>query len=541
MSRSDIKPSVFMPIVLSGIFVLGFLIGNFYNQGGIKSSINPLGGSQSFNKLNDVMTYIDQEYVDSIERQKLTDKLLSYLLQELDPHSYYMSSEEANRMNEPLEGGFDGIGVQFRIQNDTVVVVNPVVGGPSEKLGIRAGDRIVEVDGELMAGNGVTNSKVMKMLKGPRGSKVEVGIRRNRKTDLLDFVITRDRIPITSLDVSYMIDSKTGYIRVARFSRNTSKEFHEASLQLLESGMERLVLDLRGNGGGILYSATQMADEFLADNKLIVYTQGKSRKREDHYATSDGQLEQVEVAVLIDESSASASEIIAGAIQDNDRGTIVGRRSFGKGLVQEQSNWPDGSATRLTIARYYTPTGRCIQKPYSNGTDAYNEDYLERLKSGELSSADSIPVNDTLKFTTPGGKIVYGGGGIVPDIFVPIDTNGGSRYLTELFYSGQLYDFCFDYADQHRDELADYANAQAFIEGFEIRPALISEFVTYAESNGIVKDEEGLNRSLDIIRLRLKAGIARNIWGDPAFYPILNENDSAILKAVIALEKKWRT
>ena len=538
MSRSDYKPGVFMPIILSGIFVLGFLIGNFYNQGDSSSSILPNSDSRSFNKLNDVMTYIDQEYVDSIERQKLTDKLISYLLQELDPHSYYMSSEEANRMNEPLEGGFDGIGVQFRIQNDTVVVVNPVVGGPSEKLGIRAGDRIVEVDGELMAGNGVTNSKVMKMLKGPRGTKVAVGIRRNRKIDLLDFVITRDRIPTTSLDVSYMIDGKTGYIKVARFSRNTGAEFREASLTLLEAGMERLILDLRGNGGGILYSAAQMADEFLADNQLIVYTEGKSRKRENHYATSEGELEGVKVAVLIDESSASASEIIAGAIQDNDRGTIVGRRSFGKGLVQEQSNWPDGSATRLTIARYYTPTGRCIQKPYENGTDAYNEHYLERFKNGELSSADSIPVNDTLKYTTPGGKVVYGGGGIVPDIFVPIDTSGGSRYLTELFYSGQLYDFCFDYADQNRDGLAAYSDAQEFINDFKITEELLNEFVAYGESNGVMKNEEEFMRSLDIIRLRLKAGIARNIWGDPAFYPILNENDPAILKAVIALEEE---
>jgi carboxyl-terminal processing protease len=534
MSRSNYKPSVFFPMILSGIFVLGFVIGNFYDQGASSTGMVPISKSKNFNKLSDVMSYIDQEYVDSIERQRLTDKLISYLLQELDPHSYYMSAEEANRMNEPLEGGFDGIGVQFRIQEDTVVVINPVVGGPSEKLGIRAGDRIIEVDDENIGGVGITNSDVMRLLKGPRGTKVKVGIKRGNR-DLIEFNITRDRIPITSLDASYMIDDKTGYIKVARFSRSTGMEFREAGESLLDQGMNRLVLDLRGNGGGILFSAAEMADEFLSMGKLIVYTEGKARRRENHYATSEGVLEEVELAVLIDEASASASEIIAGAIQDNDRGVIIGRRSFGKGLVQEQSNWPDGSATRLTIARYYTPTGRCIQKPYDDGTEAYNEDYYHRLESGELSSADSIKVNDTLKYTTPGGKVVYGGGGIVPDIFIPIDTSGGSFYLSELFYTGQLYDFCFDYADKNREKLGSYASSKDFIREFGIDNALLENFVDYAESNGVERDEEGLKRSYDIIRLRLKAGIARNIWGDSAFYPILNEDDPAIREAVIAL------
>lgn len=524
---------IYLPLFLAFTFVIGFFVGSQFS-----SPIASLGKqnaflkSSNFNKLNDLLTYIENEYVDSIQREQLTDKIISNLLQELDPHSYYMSAEETKLMSEPLEGGFDGIGVQFSIQEDTIVVINPVSGGPSEKLGIKPGDRIVKVDDELVAGVNISNSEVMKKLKGPSGTKVKVGVLRNGKDKLLNFDITRDRIPIHSLDIAYMIRPDIGYIKLSRFSKNTHIEFVEASAKLLQEGMKKMVLDLRGNGGGIMSTATDIADEFLANGRLIVYTEGKSRPRESVYASARGMLEDTELIVLIDESSASASEIIAGAIQDNDRGLVMGRRSFGKGLVQEQSDWPDGSATRLTIARYYTPSGRSIQKPYDKGSEAYHKEYYERRDNGELISSDSIHFADSLSYTTLNGRIVYGGGGIMPDIFIPLDTNGNSWYLSELFYSGQFYDFSFQYTDKHRAELEAYGDFRDFEKKFMVREPLLQEFVDFADNNGIKPDIEGLKRSDEVIRFRIKAGIARNLFNDSGFYAVVNEYDIAVKKAL---------
>ncbi len=535
MSQKKSNFFVAAPVIFAFVFLAGFLLGDFFGTGGAPSGIN-ISSNNSYNKLNEVITYIEQEYVDSVSREQINDKVISYILQELDPHSYYLSAEETKRMNEPLEGGFDGIGVQFSIQKDTVVVITPVSGGPSEKLGIKAGDRIVMVDGDLVAGVGISNSEVMKRLKGERGTKVKVGIRRNRASSLIDFIITRDRIPINSLDVAYMVTDQTAYVKVSRFSRKTYEEFQVASQNMLRRGMTKMILDLRGNGGGVMYTATEMIDEFLEGGKLIVYTKGKAQRREDVIATDVGDLHKIELAILIDEASASASEIVAGAIQDNDRGIIIGRRSFGKGLVQEQEDWPDGSATRLTIARYYTPTGRSIQKPYSEGSEAYHKEHLERFENGELHQADSIPINDSLRFVTPGGKVVYGGGGIVPDVFIPVDTSGGSFYLSEVFYTGQIYEFTFNWADKHRNELERYASALEFQKRFSVGQDILDEFVVMAEKNGVPYVESEFQTSKEVLKRRIKAGIGRNIWGDESFYPILNETDPAVLKALNMLE-----
>ncbi len=530
--------SIYLPLIIAFVFVGGFFIGSQYSVG--------LGGSEQkfslgkkFNKLNEVVNYIENEYVDSVKREQLTDKIITDLLQELDPHSYYISAEETKQMNEPLEGGFDGIGVQFSIQNDTIVVINPVSGGPSEKLGIMPGDRIVKVDGELVAGVNISNSDVMKKLKGPSGTKVKVDIHRSGSNKLLNFDITRDRISIHSVDAAYMIRKDIAYLKISRFSRNTHQEFSEASQEMLQKGMTKMILDLRGNGGGIMSAATDIADEFLANGKLIVYTEGKSRPKESFYASSRGILENIDLVILIDEASASASEIISGAIQDNDRGLIIGRRSFGKGLVQEQSDWPDGSATRLTIARYYTPSGRSIQKPYDKGSEAYHKEYYQRYENGELESADSVKIADSLEFETESGRKVYGGGGIMPDIFVPIDTTGNSWYLSELYYSGQFYDFCFYYTDHHREELEKFEGHGEFARNFRVDDQLLREFVDFAEKSGVRKDDEGLEQSEEVIRYRIKAGIARNLYGDEGFYPVVNEEDIVVKKALESFDREF--
>lgn len=533
------KVNVFFPFVVAVFFGLGIYLGakiNFEsatNTSGNKIiNLPAIGG----NKLNDIINYIDQEYVDEVKKDALIDQAITTILQELDPHSYYISAAELKALSEPLEGSFEGIGVQFSIQKDTVVVISPVVGGPSEKVGVMAGDRIIKVNKELIAGNGVTNRKVMGLLKGEKGTEVNIEVFRNNQ-DTIDFKIIRDKIPIYSLDVAYMVNPQTGYIKLSRFSKNTYQEFIEAGQRLQEAGMQKLILDLRGNGGGFMDAAINIADEFLAENTLIVYTEGRSRPKHKYLATTKSTFLNTELAVLIDESSASASEIIAGAIQDNDRGLIIGRRSFGKGLVQEQSSWRDGSATRLTIARYYTPSGRCIQKPYDNGISDYNHDYTERLENGELYNEENIQQIDSLKYFTTNGRPVFGGGGIMPDEFIPIDTVGASYYLSELIYKGVFYQFAFEYADKHRDELNKLNGHQNFVTYFENHQLkIINEFMAYAEQSGVNKNQEQFTKSKDRITQRLRAQIARNIWDDSAFYPLWNEHDSAINRALNLLQ-----
>lgn len=536
MNTSRLKK--FLPLLLSLAVICGFLLGINLNFN--KSSNTPIINlkSDKFNLLTEIIDYVDKDYVDSINKQDIINNTIDYLLSELDPHSYFISADELAAMNEPLQGNFEGIGVQFNIQKDTIVIVTPLSGGPSEKVGIKAGDRIVKVNGELIAGTGVTNADVLKKLKGKKGTKVEIEIIRKNNPDLLAFTVTRDKIPLYSVDVSYSLNEETGFIKITRFAKTTFQEFIQACEKLKSKGIENIVVDLRGNGGGYLNAAVNISDQFLDKGNLIVYTEGKSRAKKNYYATSKTYLEGMKVAVLIDGSSASASEILAGAIQDNDRGWIIGRRSFGKGLVQEQVDWPDGSATRLTTARYYTPTGRCIQKPYGDNSEDYHNEYYKRYQAGELLTKDSIKTTDSLAFTTPKGRIVYGGGGITPDYFIPIDTTSGSSYLNALLYGGIIYDYAFDFTDGLQEKLIEqYQTPENFNKTFKLSESLWKDFIDYAEKNKVKYDKKGLKRSKDHIEKRIKSYIARNLWNSEGFYYIWNLDDPAIQKALSVLEQ----
>ena len=527
---------VYLPIVFSLILVLGILIGRTFslNRGSSFISVNT---TNQYNKVEEILRYISEQYVDTINDKQLIEKTITTMLQNLDPHSSYLTAEELRANNEPLQGNFEGIGIEFNIVEDTIRVLSAIAGGPSERVGIQAGDKIVEVEGKKVAGIKIVNKDVLAKLKGPGGTKVKVGILRRGKTHLQNFTITRGTIPIYSVDVSYMLTSKTGYIKISRFASDTYNEYMQAFKKLQEQGMTQLIIDLRGNGGGYLNTAVSIADEFLSKGKEIVYTIGKARPRADYKATEKGSFEDGKLIILIDDGSASASEILAGAIQDNDRATIVGRRSFGKGLVQEQSEFSDGSAMRLTIARYYTPTGRCIQKTYSHGVEDYYKEEYNRYNSGELENRDSIKINDSLKYTTPGGKVVYGGGGIIPDVFVPLDTSGRSHYLAEVVYNGLINDFAFDYADRQRAKLKQaYPSVERFNNDFKITQDILMDFVSYAQKNGVKPNEKQLKVSEALIKLQLKALIARNIWSNNGFYPVLQKDDNVLNKALELLK-----
>ncbi len=521
---------IYLPIVFVLVLILGIFVGSSFNfnTGGIIS----VDASNKYHKIEEILKYVSQEYVDTINEKALVEKTIVSMLQNLDPHSTYITADELQANNEPLKGHFEGIGVEFNIVMDTICVVAAIPGGPSEGVGIQAGDKIIKVEGKTVAGVKITNQGVMEKLKGEGGTKVKVSILRRGKPQLLDFTITRGTIPIYSIDVAYMVAPKTGYIKISRFAATTYDEYMSAFNKLKKQGMQQLIVDLRGNGGGFLNTAVDIADEFLSAGKEIVYTQGKARPRKDYKATSKGSFENGKLFILIDDGSASASEILAGAIQDNDRGTIVGRRSFGKGLVQEQSEFTDGSGMRLTIARYYTPTGRCIQKPYTEGLEAYYEEEGKRFKNGELQNVDSIKVADSLKFKTPAGKIVYGCGGITPDVFVSIDTIGHSSYLAQVSYNGLINDFAFDYADKERKNLKAFKTVQKFNSDFTITTPVFNEFIAYAEKNKIKRNEKQINASQEIIKTQLKALIARNIWSNEGFYPVIQTQDDVLKKAI---------
>lgn len=487
-------------------------------------------------KLSGVLNFIEMEYVDSISQDQLVEKTIPELLKNLDPHSLYIPAKDLQRVTEPLEGNFEGIGIQFNMLNDTIVVIQTISGGPSERIGIMPGDRIVEIDDTIVAGVGLPDQEVVNMLRGLSGSKVTVGVKRQHMQGLMEFEITRDRIPLYSVDVAYMINDEIGYIKISQFSRTTFKEYLEAAEKLNEAGMKKLILDLRGNGGGYMDAATNIADQFLGEGELIVYTEGKSSPRNNVYAKSKGINQDTELVVLIDEWSASASEIIAGAVQDNDRGLVVGRRSFGKGLVQSQTMFSDGSALRLTVARYYTPTGRSIQKPYDNGSDEYYNDLGQRFLHGEFDEADSINFDDSLKFTTPGGNIVYGGGGIMPHVFIPRDTAGMTNYFNEVTRKGLVYRFAFNYSDRNRSSLVAFDNAAAINQNLD-RQNLLNKFVDFAEAEGVERDPAQIEKSRHLIHTRIKAYIARNIIDNEGFYPILGEIDEALLKSIHLLSE----
>ncbi len=489
-------------------------------------------------KFNTLLYYIEQMYVDTVNSEQLVEHAIRGLLQELDPHSVYISKEDLAAANEPLQGNFEGIGVQFNILKDTIFVVNPIPGGPSEKLGIMAGDKIVTVDGENVAGIGIKNSDVMRLLKGPKGTVVSVGIKRKGSRKLLDFDIRRDKIPIYSVDASYMIDEQTGYVKVNRFAKTTMKELRDALIKLKGSGMETLVLDLQGNGGGLLNTAIEMADEFLSDNRLLVYTEGRSFPKDETYSRRPGLFEKGRLVVLIDEGSASASEIVAGAVQDWDRGLIIGRRSFGKGLVQRPVQLPDGSAVRLTVQKYYTPSGRCIQKPYEEGFEAYQSEKYKRFETGELLSLENFELPDSLRYTTNIKKrTVYGGGGIMPDIFVPIDTSNASEYFSSMLRKGTINQFVIEYVDRNRAELLSiYPSADDFVNGFTVERELEQMLVGFAAKEGIEYDETDWNTSKFAIDTRLKALIGRNLYDYDVFYRVINVLNPAYMQAVRVLK-----
>lgn len=531
----------FLPVFIAFFLVIGIYLGFLLSQNsGGKTVIFPINQHfKNSNKLYEVMGFIKDMYVDSVNTTELTENSITSILSNLDPHSYYIPAKEFNDMNDPLEGNFQGIGVEFRIIEDTVMIITVISGGPSEKAGIEAGDRIVKVENETIAGIGITSEQVIKKLKGPKDTKVKVGIVRKNSLKVMNYTITRGEIPIYSVESPYMIDDNIGFIKINRFAKTTHTEFLKASKALLKEGMESLILDLRGNGGGVMTSATKIADEMLAKNKMIVYTQGRVRKKEEFYSTEKGNLQNIEIVILINESSASASEIIAGAIQDNDRGTIIGRRSFGKGLVQEQVMWPDGSALRLTVARYYTPSGRCIQKPYTEGSEMYNLESYNRFNSGELLTADSIHFEDSLKYYTPSGKVVYGGGGITPDIFVPIDTNGNSNYFYELRMRGILQDFSLHYVDDNRTKLKkQYKNAVEFKHKFFVSNDLFNRLIKFAESKELPRNLNEIKISKELITRTLRATISKDLFGNFGYYVIINDEDNTVQKAVSTLSNK---
>ncbi|MBR4088787.1 MAG: PDZ domain-containing protein [Bacteroidales bacterium] len=495
--------------------------------------------SANANKIGQTLFYIERLYLDTANIERLTDNALVSIMKELDPHSSYISKKDIQAMNEPLQGNFDGIGVEFALINDTLTINSTIPGGPSEKVGIRAGDKIVAVDGEVISGTGLTIERVHKYLRGPKGTKVKVSVVRRGVQEPLEFVITRDKIPLNSIDSYYMIGDGIVYLRLTRFAATSYKEMLEAlsSLKVMPKG---IILDFRGNPGGYLMAAIQIANEFLEEGELIVYTEGRTVKKMEDHANGSGILQNVPVAILIDENSASASEIVSGAIQDWDRGTIIGRRSFGKGLVQQQLPLPDGSALRLTVARYHTPSGRVIQSPYEEGKkDEYYKKLMERYSRGESFSKDSIHFADSLVFKTlKKGRTVYGGGGIMPDIFIPQDTSHYTPFYGEILRKGLLTDYMNEYSDKHRsDILKKYPSFRSFENKFVVSDKDIADFLAYCASKGVKPKEGDMAISGNEIRRNFKGLIIRSVYSFSNFIEFLNKEDKEVLKAVEVLTK----
>lgn len=525
----------FIPFLLAICLIAGIAIGTFYAN---HFSGNKLGIiNTSSNKLNALLRIIDDQYVDTVNMGELVEEAMPQILSELDPHSSYIPAKDLEAVNADLKGSFSGIGIQFTIQNDTIHVNSVIQGGPSEKVGLMAGDRIVEVDDSAFVGKIVTNSEAMKRLKGEKGSKVKLGVYRPGEKDLLHFTVIRGNIPVKSIDAAYMINEKVGYIKVNKFGETTYPELLIALAKLNQKNCEGLIVDLRGNTGGYMAAAIQMVNEFLPNNRLIVYTQGRKSPREDYNSNGTGSNQKMPLVVLVDEGSASASEIFAGAIQDNDRGTIVGRRSFGKGLVQQPIEFSDGSAIRLTIARYYTPSGRCIQKPYEKGKETeYELDLLTRYEHGEFFSADSIKQDETEVYHTRLGRPVYGGGGIMPDIFVPQDTTGMTSYFRMAANRRLIIRYTFDYTDQNRSTLQKYdtpEKMEAYLKGQN----LLNKFAAWAEKKGLKRRNNLMMKSRRLFEMSLYGNIIYNMLGMEAYVEYLNESDKTVLKAVEILEK----
>lgn len=524
-----------MPFLLAISLVAGILIGTFYTN---HFSGNKLGIiNTSSNKLNALLHIIDEQYVDTVSMFNLVEEAMPQILAELDPHSSYIPAKDLEAVNSDLKGSFSGIGVQFTIQDDTIHINSVIQGGPSEKVGLLAGDRIVEVDDSSFVGKIVTNSEAMRRLKGEKGSKVKLGIYRPGEKEILHFTVVRGDIPVKSIDAAYMINDKFGYVKVNKFGETTYPELLVALAQLSQANCKGMIIDLRGNTGGYMAAAIQMVNEFLPNNKLIVYTEGRKSPRENYTSNGTGSSQTMPLIVLMDEGSASASEIFAGAIQDNDRGTIIGRRSFGKGLVQQPIEFSDGSAIRLTIARYYTPSGRCIQKPYEKGNDAeYEMDIITRYEHGEFFSADSIKQNIKEIYHTSLGRTVYGGGGIMPDIFVPQDTTGMTSYYRMAATRGLIIRYTLDYTDKNRNKLKEYDTPQK-MEAYLKTQNLLEKFAEYAEKKGLKRRNILMYKSKQLFEESLYGNIIYNMLGIEAYITYSNLTDKTVQKALEVLEK----
>lgn len=530
------KSQIRLPIILALAISAGIWIGATFAEP--KGNQNDLRAA--LYKLQEIMTYINRDYVDSVDTNELVEYGINKMLENLDPHSSYIPARDASLAQSQLDGEFDGIGVEFGIIRDTIYVVAPLTGGPSEALGIQSGDQIIRVDGKTVAGVGITNRDVFDYLRGPSGSKVMVDIKRKNTPELIAYEITRDKIPQYSINASYMVNEEIGYIKVTRFAATTYDEFRNSVVDLQSQGMKKLIIDLQGNPGGYMGAAINMADELLGDRSLIVSQEGKVEQYNNKaFAFKPGIFEQGSVIVLINEGSASASEILAGAIQDNDRGLIVGRRSFGKGLVQMPIDLSDGAELRLTIARYYTPSGRSIQKPYDKNFEAYERDWIDRYDNGEFFSSDSIKFNDSLKYETKKGRIVYGGGGIMPDYFVPLDTTMNSAYVTKLFNSDSSREFILDYVTNNKDKFAGIS-MDDYYKTFRVTDEMLQGLVKVGERNKIEFDSKDFNKSKDYLKVLVKAHLGRQLYDDSAFYKVINDINEVYLRALNLFDEAER-
>ena len=523
------KSNRFMPLMMALCVVIGIIVGSFYSNhfSGNRLSIINTGT----NRINNLLHIIDDQYVDKVNLDSLVEDAMPKILTELDPHSVYISAKDVEAANQDLQGSFSGVGIQFVIRQDTIHVQNVIQNGPAERAGILAGDKIVMVDDQTFVGKAVTNQEAMKRLKGPKNTKVKIGVLRYGHSKPQSFVVTRGDIPIKSVSATYMIDDKTGYIRIKSFGETTYAELLVALAKLGESGFQNLIIDLRDNTGGYLQSAVQMANEFLPKNKLIVYTEGRKSPRQDFRSDGRGSYKQTPLVVLINEGSASASEIFAGAMQDNDRATVIGRRSFGKGLVQKQIEFSDGSMVRLTIARYYTPSGRCIQKPYIPGeTDDYAQDLMSRYEHGEFFSQDSIKRTGP-KYHTSNGRVVYGGGGITPDIFVPEDTTGFTSYYKQATMSGLILQFAFTYTDDNRPKLNNFKEMMELADYLK-KQNLVDKFATYANDKGLKRRNLMIRKSHYLLDRFINSRIIYNMLDEQAWLEYVNEDDATIREAL---------
>ena len=525
-------------LILLSIFFVGWIFGQRHGRQLTDGQIDLILGSRINSKLSRAVNYISNEYIEKIDNDSLAELAIPAIIEKLDPHSSYIPASEFKKIEEPLQGEFDGIGIVFNMATDTVIVLNVIPSGPSQKAGIVAGDRIIKVNDTIIAGQKMPQSDVMKRLRGPRGTQVNLSLKRQNIAEPVVVTVTRDAIPLNSVEATVMLTDNIGFIRLSQFARTSHREIKSAIDTLRKQGMKSLILDLRGNSGGFLDQAILIANEFLERGKLIVYTEDRNQKQIRQHSDGRGKATDLDIAVLIDESSASSSEILAGALQDNDRGTIIGRRSFGKGLVQSQIPFEDGSAMRITVAKYFTPTGRSIQKPYTAGDEEeYSMDIVNRYKHNEFFSADSIHFADSLRFVTPKGKVVYGGGGIMPDIFIPLDTTNMSKYYLEVSGKNILYRYTIEYADSHRKELSQAKSLNDIEAMFAADKGMFNRFVNYAAQSGVKPNWGQISTSRKIMESQLKAYIARNSdFDSSAFYYFICPIDNTLLTAIETLE-----